>query len=434
MDAKNITAGRLDPSFGDGGKVILKAQSAITHADDMATGDDDSIFVALSVFKSNDISVGSLFGLAKLHPDGRTDNTFGIGGYAVHAGPGGTIGVGTIEYGINAKGMQPFILPDGKILLRCTAGPAKAFAPQVPFVALFNPDGSLDASFGKNGIRYFEFEDHVLLAATLIPLTDGKMVVAGRRARHDGKVDGVIMRLLEDGQADPSFGEEGILAVEFPGGSQENVQCAVIQGDKFVLAGMNRLQALVRRYLTGGEIDRTFGTEGTYRLPEEEDPDAGGPWFEHLLLTGKGSLIGVGIDGVPGGDGTFSRFGFVVGIDADGRPNQEFAGGKPVYTPEDLGPSQLAKGMFDPSDRLVVAGSLGAPSSEGFLVGRYSSSGFPDETFGDRGFQFILLGEPFEIARGFTLQGSKGILLSGQVVNEASDWKSNAVVMRVLAA
>jgi hypothetical protein len=42
-------------------------------------------------------------------------------------------------------------------------------------------------------------------------------------------------------ELDPSFGEAGILPAAFPGGVDENVQCAVIQGEKFILAGMNSL-------------------------------------------------------------------------------------------------------------------------------------------------------------------------------------------------
>jgi uncharacterized delta-60 repeat protein len=449
METRITKAGRLDPSFGDGGKVILRPRYGTTHAYDIATGVDDSIFVALTVHNDHAIATGTLFGVAKLHPDGSVDHTFGAEGYAVYPGPGGSVESGTLarlripvrtpdatpgpmqEVGIGAGGRQPYILPNGKILLRCTLGAPLSGAPQLPFLVRLNTGGSLDTSFGEAGFRYFMFEEHVLLGATIIPMPDGRIVMAGRRTRADGKTDGVIMRLLEDGKADPSFGNAGILPVGFPGGMDENVHCAVVQGDKFVLGGMTSLQALARRFLPTGEIDATFGVDGSYHLPEIEDPDAGAPWFEQLLSTDSGGFIAVGTDLVPSGHTNLRDFGFVIGIDADGRPNQEFGGGKPVFTPKSLGTSRLKKGMFDQAGRLVVTGSLGGASSKGFLVGRYLAAGVPDELFGDQGFVYILLGEPFEIARGFTLQGSRGILLSGQVVNQASNWPSDAVVMRL---
>lgn len=440
-------AAELDPSFGDNGRLILTSSHRRTFAYDMATGDDDSIFVALSCI--DDVAVGALFGLAKLHPDGRIDQTFGAEGYSVHPAPGEAHGNGNSrtrgtrnsppyalsqiaeEFGVVAKGIQPFVLPDGKILLRCTSG--RPYDIPEPFLARFHANGSLDMSFGNEGTRIFVFEEHILLDANVISLDGELIVLAGRRYRRsDGKIDGVIIRLLEDGSADPSFGEAGILPAAFPGGVDENVQCAVIQGEKFILAGMNSLQALARRFLPNGEIDTTFGSQGTYYLPETEDPDTGPPYFVHVLPTADGGFIGLGTDPVPG-TATSRDYGFVVGIDADGRANQDFGGGHPILTPAHLGTARLHGGMFDRSGKLVVAGTLGGTYAKGWLVGRYSSSGVPDESFGDRGFMYVVFGEPAyfnEIARGFTVQGTRGILLSGQVINATSN-VSDAVVFRV---
>ncbi|HVI54218.1 MAG TPA: hypothetical protein VM621_04075 [Luteibacter sp.] len=453
MDAQTVKAGMLDPSFGDNGKVTLRSGNAITHAYNMATGDDGYILVALSVPGAN-ISIGSKFGLARLHPDGQIDDTFGVNGYAVYEGRGGTIEIGSstvlppaagtpfephlpsTEVAIGARGLQPFLLPDGKILLHCSLGPPLTGAAQEPFLAKFNADGSLDASFGEGGTRYLDIDvaNHVLIHATVIPMPDRKITVVARRLRRDGKVDALIVRLLENGQMDASFGEEGTQPVSFPGGRDDNVHHAVLQGQKFVLGGNNASQALVRRFLPSGDIDGPFGTNGTYHLPEEADPAVSRPWLEQLLASGDGGFIGIGTNAIGSGNGSFRDYGFVVGIDANGHPNPGFGDGKPISTPDRLGQSRLTTGAFDQAGNLLVAGSLGGGSARGFLVGRYSPAGIPDESFGDHGFAYIVLGSPKEIARGFALQRSGGILLSGQIIDTTTPWKSAGVVMRVRSA
>lgn len=440
----------LDPSFGDGGKVILRRDGKVTHAYDMATGSDDSIFVALMI-PSGDLAVGSYFGVAKLSADGRIDPRFGIEGYAVHPGPGGTIEIkdganvtiepgarpqkapepGTIV-GIGAEALRPFVLRNGKILLHCTVGPPLGGATQIPFLAQFNPDGTIDESFGEKGKRYFDFEEHVLDRATVIPMPDGKIAMVCRRLGKDGAVDGLIMRLTEAGENDASFGNAGIQPIVFPGGLDGSTACAVVQEETFVVGGYNPLQGLIRRFSADGGLDATFGGEGTYRLPEVENADGEHPQFETLLLTTDNDLIGIGTMAVPR-ENIRDSFGFLVGIDHDGRPNTAFGDGKPVWIPKDYGQTSLSRGTFDLSGNLVVAGSpSGQINPSGFVVARYSPSGVPDESFGPDGCQIIRPGEHLEIARGLAIQRSGNMLLSGQIVDISTPpTTSNGVVARL---
>lgn len=440
METSSTKAGTLDPTFGDGGKVIIRFGDSIALARNLAIGSDDSIFVALTV-PGTDISIGSSFGLAKLHADGRIDYRFGVEGYAVYPGPGGSIEIEdrqvqepALTIGIGADGLEPFVLPSGKILLLCTTSAPIAGVDEIPFLAQFNVEGTLDDTFGENGKRYFDFEDHRILHATVMPMQDGKIVMACRRVNAAGAIDGLIMRLTENGENDTSFGDAGIQPVAFPGGMDGSTACAVAQGTDFVVGGNNDLQGLVRRFLPDGRIDVTFGKEGTYHLPDHEDADSDHPVFEQMLLTPGDDLVGIGTARVLRGAEKWRQLGFVVGIGRDGRPNPDFGNGEPVLIPEHLGESSLHRGLVDGAGRLVVAGAPGGSFPKGFLAARYSISGVPDASFGSEGVQVVLLGESNEIASGLAVQRSGKVLLSGQVIDGSTTWRSNGVVMRLLDA
>lgn len=404
----------LDPTFGDAGRVTLLAQGYLrVFAYDVVTTNDDAIIVALTCHRESDTGIAYSFGAARLGADGVIDRTFGTDGFAIY------------PFADDGHCIEPYTMPNGGILLRCTTGKG------VPMLVRLRPDGSLDESFSDKGIRHFDLDDHDLLGAEAFPLDDGRIVLIGKgRRKNDQKPEGMIIRLLDDGRFDTTLNQTGILAVAFPGSAEENVQCGVIQGEKFVLAGSTDTQAFIRRYLPDGTLDTTFGVEGEYTVVAGDDINLSRTWFDDLLLTAKGELIGLGTDSVAGSGDNRREFGFLVGIDADGHPNPDFAGGQLIHTPERIGTSRLKAGEFDGAANVVVSGVLGGITPHGFLLGRYSAAGLLDADFGEQGFMYIGFGEAMELARGFTVQGDRGILLSGQVVS-ATRLSSEAIVLRV---
>jgi uncharacterized delta-60 repeat protein len=65
-------------------------------------------------------------------------------------------------------------------------------------LARYNPDGSLDASFGTNGQATTDFSGFFDLALAVALQSDGKIVVAGdsQRASGDGTIDFAVARYL----------------------------------------------------------------------------------------------------------------------------------------------------------------------------------------------------------------------------------------------
>jgi len=148
--------GSLDPTFGNGGVVVVPSASGFA----VALQPDGKIVVG------GTSSSGPGLAVMRLLPDGRMDTSFGAGGRA------------TANVGGYGTAFALAIQSDGKIVAVGRASPPGSFDPGDFGVARFNADGSLDSSFAANGRVRTDFgggED--ALDVALQP--DGKIVVVG---------------------------------------------------------------------------------------------------------------------------------------------------------------------------------------------------------------------------------------------------------------
>ena len=82
-------------------------------------------------------------------------------------------------------------------------------------IALAAP-GDLDPGFGEDGRWSFTTDDPQGGAFAGIQQSDGKLVLAGRAHFAVGP-DFIVVRLAADGTLDATFGDEGIATVDFGG-------------------------------------------------------------------------------------------------------------------------------------------------------------------------------------------------------------------------
>ena len=182
-------AGHLDRTFGTNG--IFTLSLANSQANAVALQSDGKIVVAGQL--------GNKSGLIRLSTNGSLDNTFGSGGVVVVNHFGGDINQVIIGMAIQS---------DGKIVAAATG------VPQGGQVARFNTNGTLDTTFGSNGIATLS-----LYAALLALQTDGKIIVTG------GQLGGAVMaRLNTNGQPDTTFGTGGVAALADFGSSSIALQ------------------------------------------------------------------------------------------------------------------------------------------------------------------------------------------------------------------
>ncbi len=240
--------GSLDPTFGTGGTVTLDFGGSTDQAFAVALQPDGMIVVAGGA--------GPDFGLARYRPDGTLDPTFGTGGKVTTRF--GLFGGGTGAHGVAVQA-------DGKIVL---AGTTFGSTTQLDFgLARYNPNGSLDATFGTGGKVTTHFRPPIGsvdlgLAIALQP--DGKIVAAGTSFGATGGTFALV-RYTATGSLDGTFGSGGKVTTGF-GGNQDEADAVAVQPDgKIVAAGKTGGQPFdfaLARYNGDGTLDSTFGTAG----------------------------------------------------------------------------------------------------------------------------------------------------------------------------
>ncbi len=174
--------GSLDTSF-DGDGIVTTNILDSDNANAIVLQPDGKIVVAGSTY----ISGISDFVVVRYNSDGSLDTSFGNDSLI-----GGTDGDGKVTFRIGSHS-EPFAMilqPDGKIVV---AGNADISGNYDFAVLRFNTDGSLDTSFGENGIVTTDINSTIDVAYAMVLQPDGKIIVAGN-AEQISNSDFAIVR------------------------------------------------------------------------------------------------------------------------------------------------------------------------------------------------------------------------------------------------
>jgi uncharacterized delta-60 repeat protein len=241
--------GSLDEDFGEGGKVTTPFSDDADTAYAMLIQEDGKIIVAGDA-QGGTSETGLDFALARYNEDGSLDEDFGEAGKVTTS-----IADSSARDSIYALAFQEV---DGEQRILAVGGEGD-FA-----LARYNEDGSLDANFGESG-KLSGLNGSTIGAAQAVAIdADNRVVVAG----HDMN-DFALVRLTTDGDPDASFGEEGRVLTQLSEDNWDRAQGLAIEADGKLLAGGWVYEgggsagnfALVR-YDEDGELDSGFGDEG----------------------------------------------------------------------------------------------------------------------------------------------------------------------------
>jgi uncharacterized delta-60 repeat protein len=125
------------------------------------------------------------------------------------------------------------VQPDGKIV---AAGNAVGTTTFDFAVARYNPDGSVDTSFGNGGRVTTDLSADQDFGENLALQPDGKIVVVGQMTSAT-VYDLAIVRYTTDGSLDTSFGTGGSLTTDFNGSGDLGKDVAIQADGKIVVAG-----------------------------------------------------------------------------------------------------------------------------------------------------------------------------------------------------
>jgi uncharacterized delta-60 repeat protein len=409
-DRRLMSAGDLDLSFGNGGKVQSAALGF--NPSDIALQSDGKI-----------IAVGERdnhFAVARLNANGSLDTTFGDGDGIATANFGGNRGDAAFAVAIQA---------DGKIVVAGVKRNASAIAfgeQNKMAIARFNTNGRRDLSFDGDGqatvdIGWGDSEardvaiqsdgkivlggtyfagnpwssndlalarlntngSHDLTFGEVIPTTtmrmgfvttglgkhergfalalapDGKIVLGGESSADEWSGGGAtsrfaVARYKTDGTPDNSFAHDGKTLVTFSGGARVNALAFQNDG-KLILAGTSNYQLALARLGTNGFLDGSFGTGGTGTLVSSVASGA-----SSVVVTREGILTA----GKSNGDFALSRFNFSGGLDnnfgSNGKVSTDFGGDESAL---------LLK--LNPDGRIFAAGKS---ASGNVVAARYLNS------------------------------------------------------------
>ncbi|MEO1713179.1 MAG: delta-60 repeat domain-containing protein, partial [Bacteroidota bacterium] len=125
------------------------------------------------------------------------------------------------------------VLPDGKII---AVGYVISESGQSDMLVVkLEEDGALDTSFGDDGIVVLDINPWDQ-AFTIVPYSDGKMVIGGRSGPMSSSTQSCVVMLQADGSIDENFGTDGIFQTALGiGSSSANV--VLIDGDNHILVG-----------------------------------------------------------------------------------------------------------------------------------------------------------------------------------------------------
>ena len=293
---------------------------------------------------------GSDFALARYTFSGHVDNSFGVAG--ITQKPNGISS-------INATIVQG----DGKIIV---AGEEVGIGSDEAVLARYNPDGSLDTTFGVDG-RFFAHigSDGVFNALTL----DAKgNIVAGGFGRNAADV-GVfaVVRVRPDGTADPSFGTGGAVLTSFGDSTQELFSIAVQTNGDIVAAGSTSGALAVARYLPDGTLDATFATKGKFLFSDHNTF----AYATAMALQHDGKILIAG--------GFDYQYG-ILRLLPSGRIDSSFGSGGLEISKLNFADAML----LDAAGNIVLGGSVEFDDGmqNAYALARYSPNGKPDPTFG----------------------------------------------------
>jgi uncharacterized delta-60 repeat protein len=358
-----LSAGILDPTFGNGGKVTTEFSGPLDIFTSKGALQGDGKVVVAGNVKLSDMDATSRVTLARYTSDGRLDPAFGSGGQVITDFGGRDMRVAGVA-----------VQSDGKIVI---GGPSYSNGFGNFALARYNPDGSLDAAFGTGGEVLTAFPESSTAAALLLQ-PDGKIVVAGSSglSTTSENMKVVLARYDATGRLDPSFGTGGQVATVWT--QSIDIQTAVLQPDgKIVVGGsvfdtaVSHRNIALARYNSNGGLDSRFGTAGQVITATGLDSAASG-----LAVQSDGQLI---VSGFVGGLS-------VLRYTSSGSLDPRFGSGGRVA----LGP-QLQNGndvVLQPDGRIVVASGSGNPadfSSLDFGVVRLNLDGSLDNSFGSAG-------------------------------------------------
>ena len=301
--------GSVDSDFADNGLISIDAFSS-SFGRSRAIQSIDNKFILIGVD-----NFSSTFSASCFNSDGTLDSTFGnFGAFEVD-----------IDFLFDIDFFNSVDLTtdaSGKII-------AVGILNGDISIARFNTNGSLDSSFGSNGVTVTDFGGSFEVPQTILVDQNGKLIVSGH-ASNGSTNDFLLVRYNSDGSLDEDFGEGGRTLTDFGGTNDLYAHLTIDSNGQLLLSGRARDAvtgnddfALARYNGADGSLDSNFGTNGLVRV----DLGGGAEYGEEVVEVADGALIQKGqrvSTRSAGGGVAFDYQSVFLRYDSDGNLDRSF--------------------------------------------------------------------------------------------------------------
>ena len=347
----------VDSTFGVNGITITDIDSGIDKIYQLQLQPDGKI-----------ISVGYAeingqfdFALARYNVNGTLDFSFDDDGIV------------TTSFGIDKdKAYSVVLQPDGKIIAAGSSwnGLNFDFA-----IAKYQSNGMLDSTFASNGKLIATPSPFTDVIYAIALQADGKIVVAGY-----SNTLMALMRFMNNGTVDSTFGINGVAKTEVEFNFNKGYALTIQPDGKTIAAGHanngHDNECILTRYLVNGLPDSAFGTLGIVIL----NIDTGNDVINDIVLQPDGKIIAVGATYNP-----FNTDFVVARLNLNGSLDSSFSNDGLTVFSFSNDDDEAYSVLLQPDGKIIVAGSSINANNRQFAVARLLNNGLPDNTFGTAG-------------------------------------------------
>jgi uncharacterized delta-60 repeat protein len=336
---------------------------------------------------------------------GGLDPNFGVGGIA------------SANVGFTAtSGLA--IQPDGKSVI---AGIIGSPGSEDFGLTRYNADGSLDTSFGDNGVASIDFQGTDDVPSSVVLLPNGQILEAGTSTAASGGSEFAVALFDANGTLDQTFGSgTGKVLTSFGSGSIDFADAVVLgKGGEFFVVGSSTAGGTgkdfaIAAYNADGTPAGSFNGSGHELL----DFSGGDDSANGAVLQSNGELVVAGSTENPSTGVTSIA---LVRVLANGALDSHFGTKGRIVTNLRGVDDEATSVALQPKGQIVVGGESATGSFAGglasdFAVLRYTSTGKLDRTFGRGGYVITSFGEDAAVTN-VLVQSDGDIVASGKTAS-----------------
>ena len=286
-------------------------------------------------------------------------------------------------------------------------------------LARYNANGSLDDTFGSQGIVLTQFSGNIDEGYAITLQADGKIVAAGVSDASSVDPEIALARYHPaDGSLDTTFGTGGKVNTSVSSTGDAAYDVAVQPDGSIVVAGATNIRStdtrfIVARYTGDGSLDDTFGpSDNGYAITNFSATNDTA--YTVALQPDDNKIVVAGITDEGGLDPDFA----LARYNTDGSLDIALGSNGQITTDLSNNGNDGAFALALQGDGKIIAGGIanwGSPTAQGgdFGLVRYMADGSLDADFGTDGIVITSFSLNDDMARGLALQGDGKIIAGG---------------------